>query len=726
MPAPDGAAIQTARHRVPLRDEREPVVCLIASLAPGGAERIVLDWLQAEAHLGRDVELAVVHRRDSCLPVPRGVRTLNRGPESAAQFVARLAVRWAAVRAPVAVHLVPDELIDVVCAAGLRVVPVIHNVREGWRNDPAKWHAPSVPMAVACAEVVRGQMIESGCRVPVQTVRHRPRVGPRGFDPSLRRSIRETWRVGDSTLLVGMVGAIKPQKDYPRAITVLAQLAKRRDAVLVIVGGLLGRAALAEYDRLFATVLACGVQTRLRLPGFVEDVEPWLAAFDVLLNTSRHEGLSIAVQEALDAGMPVVATDVGGQHEIHHPGLTLLAPDSAPDAFAAHLAGLPVRHALHPSPHPRAPRIWSMTLSHRTPAAAPIDTLFVTANLNAGGAQRSLVNLAMTLKGRHRFAVAVCGVSTHCAFSDRLIEASIEVFRSCDLRDDLAQAESLLAHAAARGVRDLCFWNVAPGVKLAVQHFAPPGLRVIDVSPGGYAFEELRRSEAFANALGTSTTRYYRGLHTLVLKWNDPAPPAGARVVIIPNGVALPDRPSRTADRPRFLVSGRIAPSKHLDVIIEAFARFRTTVPGAELHCYGIAEPVHADYAQQVASIAGRGVSFRGACFDQSYFAEPWTAAIVLGTHQGCPNTVLEAMAAGVAVIANDSGGTRELVEPSGGGWLLAQTVEVGELHAALQAAYRDGSQTGARGLAARQWVAAHCTLDQMGNRYLALLDGSA
>jgi glycosyltransferase involved in cell wall biosynthesis len=49
-----------------------------------------------------------------------------------------------------------------------------------------------------------------------------------------------------------------------------------------------------------------------------------------------------------------------------------------------------------------------------------------------------------------------------------------------------------------------------------------------------------------------------------------------------------------------------------------------------------------------------------------------FTAALVLGEHQGCPNAVLEALAAGVPVVANDSGGTHELVMDGRTGVLLS------------------------------------------------------
>src|SRR6202008_144702 len=102
--------------------------------------------------------------------------------------------------------------------------------------------------------------------------------------------------------------------------------------------------------------------------------------------------------------------------------------------------------------------------------------------------------------------------------------AGVECFRASLERDDAAVAESLLAHAAARGARVLAFWNAAPGVKLLVAKFAPPGLALADVSPGGYSFEELESARLLADALGFDASAYYRRLDALVLKY----PAAGA------------------------------------------------------------------------------------------------------------------------------------------------------------------------------------------------------
>jgi glycosyltransferase involved in cell wall biosynthesis len=709
---------------LPVRDARGAIRVLIASLAHGGAERIVLEWLAAEASRGRDIELAVLHARRPAWPAPGGVHARVRGRESVDAFLRALARDWRGAIEPVSTHLVGDGDLAILWAAGIQTVPVMHNARDGWRNDPASWRVECVPAAIACAQSVRDEMLEAGCRVPVVALRHRPAVGPGAFDPAMREEIRAALGVGPSTFLVGAVGALKAQKDYPRAVEVLARLCARRDAALAIIGGALDAAGVAELGRIAATAAAHGVASRLKLPGFVDPVESYYAAFDAVLNVSRFEGLSIAAQEALAAGLPVVATDVGGQREIAHARLSIVDVDASAGEFVECLVRLPVRTQLSHEPSPRAPRAWSLTLASRHFSADALETLFVTANLNAGGAQRSLVNLAHALRHRHAFAVAVCGDCTHPAFSQALCGAGIEAFSPAPETDCIALSESVLAHAAGRGARNLCFWNVDAKVKLLVAKFAPPALRLIDVSPGHYAVEELGAAADFADAIAFSADDYYRRLDVLVLKYDARDHPAARRVERIPNGVAAIDVRRREPAAPRFLVSGRLAPSKRLESILEAFALVHARHPAAELHFVGQAEERHADYAENLAlRAAALPVRFRGAMPDLAHLSEPFTAAIVIGTHQGSPNAVLEAMAAGIPVIANASGGTGEMIRNGHTGWLLSCDANAGEIVRALEESIRD-THAGARFAdRAREFVRRHHRMDDMADRYLAILE---
>jgi len=88
---------------------------------------------------------------------------------------------------------------------------------------------------------------------------------------------------------------------------------------------------------LSARIAELGLQDRVRLLGWREDLRALLAAADVFVQSSFHEGLSLAVLEAMAAGRPVVATDAGGTRD----GVTgMLVPTGDPGALAAALTAL--------------------------------------------------------------------------------------------------------------------------------------------------------------------------------------------------------------------------------------------------------------------------------------------------------------------------------------------------------------------------------------------------
>jgi glycosyltransferase involved in cell wall biosynthesis len=711
---------------VPLDDRRQPLKVLIASLAHGGAERIVLEWLAEEAKRGRAIELAILHPRSAGWKPARGITAIARGRETPAEFVASLAQRWRGAEAPVAAHLIGDDLLEILWRAGIATIPTVHNAREGWRNDPAHWREDHVPLAIACAQSVRTEMREAGCRVPTVAIRHVP-ASPRGaVDAGQRQRIRAQWNVAESTLLVGTVGAFKPQKDFPRAVEILAALRAHRDAELVILGGVLDDRQLAELDLTLERVASLGLGGARQAAGIRRCDRPYYAACDVLLQASRFEGLSMAAREALACGLPVVAMDVGGQSEIVHERLELLPPRAGAEEVARSLRRHAPRTTLRAEPPVRAPRIWSLAHARRASGDEKIDTLFVTANLNAGGAQRSLVNLASALPSTHRTEVAVCGETTQPLFAQALADAGIRCYRPAPSADPFAVAESLLARASGSRARTVCFWNTDPRVKLLVAKFAPASLRLVDASPGAYAFAELEAEAPFARAVTFSAGEYYERLDVLVLK-HDAREHRGRSVRVIRNGVRLRRPDFRPCAHPRFLVSGRIVPSKHLETILESFVRFAAGHDGARLHVVGQAEPRHAPYLARLMDLArGHPIRFRGPGAGLEHLDEPFSAAIVLGTHQGCPNAVLEAMASSIPVIANASGGTGELVRPQETGWLLDESPGPGDLVEAMAHCASDAANAARVAARAYDHVARHFSIEAMSEAYLECFAGEA
>jgi glycosyltransferase involved in cell wall biosynthesis len=683
----DKLVARASDRQLPLLEAKKEVLWVVlASLARGGAERIVLDWLTSAVAQEYEVRLAVQTNLPDEWPVPENIPVLRRKGDMDT-FMQQVAVSAKTESGRICVHLVRDQYLEVLWNHGLAVIPTVHNAKAGWRNDPTLWSRRNVPFAIAVSEKIGEELKANGCEVPVVVIRHRPNVSHVVLSDRRRFAIRLRYHIEPDELFIGMIGSFKSQKNYERAMAVLAKLKTVRKAKLFIAGGYTGD----KGKQVMLDLCKQGARLKLTgsvfLPGFV-DVEAVMSAFDVVLNTSDFEGYSIATQEALFSGLPVIASNVGGQSEIDHPALTLVEADDI-DGYVQALKSCPVRTKLSaPESEPlfSTSRLWTLAAVTPIAAASTGKVLFLTANLNAGGAQRSLVNLTTALVGRLDFEVAVTGISTNPFFGDMLEEAGVKAFRPCVSRNVLDIAEALLTYVSSNPVRTLVFWNMDPKLKLLLTKFLPHH-RIIDVSPGHYAFLEMDEIAQFQKELAFTGKQCYEALEALVLKFTstDVPPEVKDKLKFIPNGV--PEALEMPAsDARKLVVQGRIAESKQLDVILAAMPLVREHVT-CELHIYGQAEERAVEVLDALLAQAEpmKGfVFFHGANPDLVRSLGQFDGAVVLGMHQGCPNAVLEALAAGVPVVANDSGGTRELVIDGQTGVLLPEEVTAESLASAV------------------------------------------
>jgi sugar transferase (PEP-CTERM/EpsH1 system associated) len=138
--------------------------------------------------------------------------------------------------------------------------------------------------------------------------------------------------------IVGTVGRMEPVKDQITLVKAFLNLVQsnqtaRRIMRLIIVGdGSLYR----EAKQLLLDACAEGLAW---LPGEREDVPELMRAMDLFVLPSLREGISNTILEAMATGLPVVATDTGGNPEIVIPGETgELVPPSNPIAMAGAIA----------------------------------------------------------------------------------------------------------------------------------------------------------------------------------------------------------------------------------------------------------------------------------------------------------------------------------------------------------------------------------------------------
>jgi glycosyltransferase involved in cell wall biosynthesis len=157
------------------------------------------------------------------------------------------------------------------------------------------------------------------------------RIAPTGVPDRFFSVAREPR--GEELRIV-VVGALSAEKDPVAAVGVVARVAASGPVELRMVGdGPLAAQVAAAVD-------TAGISDRVTLLGSVADVVPHLAWADVLLQTSRSEGLPGVVLEAAAAGVPSVVYGVGGSAEAVADGVTgaVLSPgdaDGAVDALVA-------------------------------------------------------------------------------------------------------------------------------------------------------------------------------------------------------------------------------------------------------------------------------------------------------------------------------------------------------------------------------------------------------
>jgi glycosyltransferase involved in cell wall biosynthesis len=118
-------------------------------------------------------------------------------------------------------------------------------------------------------------------------------------------ALRERLGIPRSALVVGAVGHLRPEKNVPRLLAALAQVAPRFDVHALVLGDGPERARIEELAR------SPALAGRVHLVGYHSDPREHYRAMDVFGIVSDTEQMPIALLEALASGLPVLGTDVG-------------------------------------------------------------------------------------------------------------------------------------------------------------------------------------------------------------------------------------------------------------------------------------------------------------------------------------------------------------------------------------------------------------------------------
>ena len=333
--------------------DRLAVLCLIDSLAMGGAEQSLVALAPALREHGVDVEVA--HLRDQAPLAPallaQGVPVHEVGGAGRAQWV-RGTTSLLRSRRP---HLLHTTLFESDqagrVAARLTRVPVVSsfvNVPYGPEQRSDQTLSPRRLAAARAVDMVTSRFavrfhaitrtaataMSQRLRVPLERID----VIPRGrADATLGRRTPERRRVARERLGVDMQQPLvvaAARHEHQKGLDVLISAFRLVDPALgarLVIAGRRGNRT-RELEQLAAE---SGLDPSLTLLGARDDVAELLAAADVFSMPSRWEGLGSVLIEAMALEAPVVASDLAAVREIVRDGReALLVPASDPSAMA--------------------------------------------------------------------------------------------------------------------------------------------------------------------------------------------------------------------------------------------------------------------------------------------------------------------------------------------------------------------------------------------------------
>lgn len=327
------------------------VLMVVASMTTGGIQSTVRDLANELVAQGHEVGIASLCLQDEVVTRPE-VRRWSRGLPGLGQANLVRAVQW--LRG-ISAGFSPDVLhthaihSNIVGSAVSRVarlphVATVHSVREGGRSHAGLWRAvrsSRTDITAVSGAVVRAHALPS--TTPV--VHNGVDIARFAFSEGARVDGRAELGISPGQTLLLSVGRLTDAKDFPGLIDAVGHLlaegtpgwrAADPEQVVVVAGGGSLREGLVDQAR------SAGVDQIVRFIGPRDDVPRLLSAADVYVQSSAWEGFPVAPLEAMAAGLPVVATDVGGTSELSPAPQVLVEPGN-PKALAA---GLRQAHAL--------------------------------------------------------------------------------------------------------------------------------------------------------------------------------------------------------------------------------------------------------------------------------------------------------------------------------------------------------------------------------------------
>ena len=249
-------------------------------------------------------------------------------------------------------HLLAANLIAKPLAALLGVrVRINHDHCNDKVADPLGW--------VVAADAWTNRLSTHICAVSESTRRflvthegvpeERATTIPNGIDlalfqprPDARADARKRWALPEDAFVIAGIGRLIYQKNFALFLDVAAGVLKRHPRAFFVLAG-----TGPDETALRAQAAQLGIAERVRFLGYVGEMTALYPALDLLLLTSRYEGLPITILEAMAVGIPIVASRLDGVQEVLRDGEdSALVAEGERDGFVARVDELIAQPAL--------------------------------------------------------------------------------------------------------------------------------------------------------------------------------------------------------------------------------------------------------------------------------------------------------------------------------------------------------------------------------------------
>lgn len=135
-------------------------------------------------------------------------------------------------------------------------------------------------------------------------------------EETLVTSIRQELHLPEEARLILSSGRINYNKGFDLSISLLKYILVENNIYLIIMGGPTSTAEESHLSSLTELVDKLGLKEKVLFIGYREDAFSIMKQCDVYIHMARHEGFGLVLTEAIAAGIPIVASDVGGIPEV--------------------------------------------------------------------------------------------------------------------------------------------------------------------------------------------------------------------------------------------------------------------------------------------------------------------------------------------------------------------------------------------------------------------------